>query len=59
MQIQMQSQNLITALHLAIADQRKIEAAKNYTIDSGLVSGWVEVLEALKRGDSIAIVYSQ
>lgn len=58
MQINMQAQNLLSALYIAISEQRKGEAKQGFTRDSGLVAGWVEVSEAIKRGESVTITGS-
>lgn len=49
--------NLISALHTVIKDQRAYEREKlGYTMDSGLVAGWQEVLSAAQRGEEIKVV---
>ncbi len=56
--INMQAQKLLSALYIAIAEQRKGEAKQGYTRDSALVAGWVDVSEAIKRGESVTIIGS-
>jgi hypothetical protein len=41
--------NLLLALDIAITDQRKNEKKIGYTRDSGLVAGWVELIEYLEE----------
>lgn len=49
--------NLITALHTVIKEQRAFERAHlGYTMDSGLVAGWQQVLTAAQRGEEIVVV---
>ena len=49
--------NLATALSVAINAQRDYEQEHlNYDIDSALIAGWVEVLEAIKNGEEIELV---
>lgn len=43
--------NLETALTIAIEHQQKKEREMNYALDSALLGGWKENLEALKKGD--------
>jgi len=50
--------NLLFALRIAIADQRKIEKAAGYTMDSIFVGGLEEVYEHIKQGGQIHIVPS-
>jgi len=47
--------NLITALKLAIQQQYQAEVLAHYTSDSALLSGWKNLLEALKKGEEITI----
>lgn len=41
--------NLLLALNVAIQKQREEEKKINYTRDSGLVAGWVELMEYLEE----------
>jgi len=50
-------ENLIAALSIAIAAQRKIEKGWGYTSDSGLVGGWVENKKALENNEKLEIKY--
>ena len=41
--------NLLLALNVAIQKQREEEKEINYTRDSGLVAGWVELVNHLEE----------
>lgn len=46
--------NLLSALQLAIHSQREWEGKTlEYTRDSGLVAGWVELKKAIEAGQNI------
>jgi len=49
--------NLASALVVAIKAQEKYEREElNYRMDSGLLAGWRETLEAIKRGEKVEVV---
>jgi len=49
--------NLMLALHLAIEQQSRVEAANMYRTDSALLAGWKENYAALENGRSLEIAY--
>lgn len=55
--VTMHKSNLATALNVAIKAQEKYEREElNYGMDSALVAGWKEVLEAIKNGNHIDVI---
>lgn len=46
-------ENLISALQIAIDKQREVEKKMNYTNDSALVAGWVEIVNSLNSNQEI------
>ena len=47
--------NLILALGTAIEARQDLEEQKGYTMDSGILAGWKQALEALRAGKVVTI----
>ena len=53
-------ENLLSALLMAIDNQREYERVElNYQMDSGLVAGWVELVNNLKENNKNTIIIKE